>query len=322
MSDYYLEFEKPIQAMEKSIGDLKKASNKEKGIDFSIEIAELEKKLTFIIETTYRNLTPWQVTQVARHPERPQFTDYLKQMFTDFLEIAGDRYFKDDKSIITGFAKIEGQKFVVVGEERGKNTKERIRRNFGSPNPEGYRKAIRAMKLAEKYKLPILTFVDTNGAMCGIESEERGQGEAIARNLFEMSALKTPIVTTVLGEGGSGGALAIAVADRVLMLENSIYSVISPEGCASIMWHDATKAPKAAEILKLTAKDLLGFQVIEEIIPEPLGGAHRNYELTMDNVKKAILSHVEDLRKIQGPKLAQKRYERFRKLGAVGYLKQ
>ena len=300
---------------------IQKASKIDKKVDFSIEIAELEKKLTYIIETTYKNLTPWQVTQVSRHPERPLFSDYIKYMFTDFLEISGDRYYKDDKSVITGFGTIGDEKFMVVGIEKGKNTKDKLKRNFGSPHPEGYRKALRVMKLAEKFHLPILTFIDTMGAYPDIESEERGQGEAIAKNLFEMSALETPIISTVIGEGGSGGALAIAVADRVLMLENAIYSVISPEGCASIIWKDSTKASKAAEILKYTSKDLIKFNIIEEIISEPLGGAHRNYEEIMESVKKSIFKHMDELKKIPIPKLLQKRYERFRKLGEFGRLK-
>src|SRR5271157_5144626 len=230
MADIYLEFESPVQEIDKNIEDLKKSNNPDKNMDFSIEISELEKQKDFIMETIYKNLTAWQIVQVARHPKRPLFLDYLKGIFDDFIELHGDRLFRDDHAIVAGFAKIGEEKFIIIGQEKGKDTKERIYRNFGMSNPEGYRKALRIMKIAEKYNLPVLTFVDTNGAFCGIESEERGQAEAIARNLYEMSALKVPIVTTIIGEGGSGGALAIAVADRVLMLENAIYSVITPEG--------------------------------------------------------------------------------------------
>ncbi len=315
MGEYYLDFEKPIQEIEQSISDLKAVDKKEKNVDFSIEIAELEKQRNFILETIYKNLTPWQVVQVARHPERPLLTDYIKGIFDSFLEFHGDRLFKDDKSIITGFASLGGENYVIIGQEKGRTTKDKIFRNFGMPQPEGYRKALRAMKLAEKFHKPILSFVDTPAAYPGMESEERGQGEAIAKNLFEMSALKTPIIVTVLGEGGSGGALAIAIGDRVLMLENAIYSVIPPEGCASILWKDAGKKEKAAKALKLTSKDLLKLDIIEEIIPEPLGGAHRNFNDTLQNVKEAILKNIAEIKKIPINKLVQKRYERFRKLG-------
>ncbi len=309
---YYLDFEKPIKEIEENIELLKKSSNKS---DFSKEIEELERQKKYIIETIYKNLSPFQVVKVARHPERPNFIDYVNNIVEDFIEIHGDRYFGDDKAIITGFGKIDGQKFVIIGQEKGKDTKDKIYRNFGMPQPEGYRKALRAMKLAEKFKLPILTFIDTSGAYPGIESEERGQGEAIAKNLFEMSAIETQIIVTVIGEGGSGGALAIGVGDRVLMLQNAIYSVISPEGCASILWHDASKMDKAAKALRLTAKDLLEFEVIDEIIPEPYGGAHRDPLTTFKNVKESVLRNYLELKKFSKPKLLQKRYEKFRKMG-------
>jgi acetyl-CoA carboxylase carboxyl transferase subunit alpha len=315
MGEYYLGFEKPIQEIEKSINDLKNVQERDKRIDFSSEIGELEKQRDFIMETLYKNLTPWQIVQVARHPERPLFLDYIRMIFDEFMEFHGDRYFQDDKSIITGLGRIGDQKFVVVGEEKGRNTKEKIYRNFGMPQPEGYRKALRAMKMAEKFGRPVLTFVDTAGAYPGMEGEERGQGEAIAKNLFEMSALKTPIISVVIGEGGSGGALAIAVADRVLMLENSVYSVISPESCATILWKNSAKMEQAAKALKMTTKDLIGWDIIEEIIPEPKGGAHRNYEETMAKVKETVLRHLSELSKLSTAKLVQKRYERFRKLG-------
>jgi acetyl-CoA carboxylase carboxyl transferase subunit alpha len=321
MSSYYLSFEKPIEEIEKSIAELRESHSGNKDVDFSIEIDELEKKREYLIKTIYENLTPWQVTQVARHPERPTFSDYQKLLFDDFIELHGDRLFRDDPAIVTGFARIGTEKFVIVGEDKGKDTKEKIRRNFGMPNPEGYRKAIRIMRLAEKFKKPILTLIDTAGAYPGIEGEERGQAEAIARNLFEMSGLKTPVISVVIGEGGSGGALAIAVADRVLMLQNSIYSVISPESCASILWRDAGLAERAAESLKMTAPNLIKFKIIEEIIPEPFGGAHRDVAMTMKNVRSVVLKHLAELKRIPGSKLVQKRYERFRKLGAFEIVK-
>lgn len=321
MAKYYLEFEKPIEEIERSIVELRAASNTKEGVDFSLEVGELEKKLDYVIGTIYSNLTPWQVVQVSRHPERPLFSDYMRNLFDDFLEFHGERQFKDDNSIITGFATIGDEKFVVIGEEKGKDTKEKIMRNFGMPQPEGYRKALRAMRLAEKFHKPVLTFLDTPGAYPGIEGEERGAGEAIARNLFEMATLKTPIISTVIGEGGSGGALGIAVSDRVLMLQNAYYSVIAPESCASILWRDSAKAPDAAAALKLTASDLKRFKVIEEIIPEPAGGAHRDQRAVIQAVKNAVMKHYNELKRIPIPRLVQKRYERFRKLGAVKKVK-
>lgn len=318
---HYLGFEKPIEEIERSIEDLRSSSRPNEGIDFSIEIAELEKKLSYLINTIYSNLTPWQVTQVARHPQRPLFSDYRDLMFEEFLEFHGERQFRDDPSIITGFAKIGTEKFVVIGEEKGHDTKDKIRRNFGMPQPEGYRKALRAMKIAEKFKKPILAFVDTPGAYPGIEGEERGQGEAIARNLFEMAALKTPSVAIIIGEGGSGGALGIAVTDRVLMLENSYYSVIAPESCASILYRDSSKAEDAAEALKYTASYHKNFGTIEEIIPEPAGGAHRDYRKTVQSVKETVLRHMQELKRLPIPRLVQKRYERFRKLGRFEVVK-
>ncbi len=317
MPQFYLEFEKPIEEIEKNIEELTKSSKKDASIDFSIEISELEKKRTYVIDTIYKNLTPWQITQIARHPERPLFGDYRQHLFSDYIEIHGDRQFRDDPSIVCGLATFQGQKVVIIGQDKGKDTKEKIYRNFGMPQPEGYRKALRVMRMAEKFKRPILTFIDTAGAFPGMEGEERGQGEAIARNLFEMSGLKTPIVSVVIGEGGSGGALGIAVSDRILMLANAYYSVISPESCASILWNDASKAEQAATALKYVAPELKKFGVIEEIIAEPQGGAHRDIKKTMENVSAAILKHLNELIKIPIPKLLQKRYERFRKLGEV-----
>jgi acetyl-CoA carboxylase carboxyl transferase subunit alpha len=321
MGDYYLEFESPIEEIDNNIASLRKSSDPDKGIDFSIEISELEKQKDYIMETIYKNLTSWQIVQVARHPKRPLFQDYLNGIFEDFIEIHGDRLFADDHSIVAGLARIENEKFMIIGQEKGKDTKEKIYRNFGMPNPEGYRKALRVMRIAEKFHLPLLTFIDTNGAFPGIESEERGQGEAIARNLYEMSALKIPIISTIIGEGGSGGALALAVADRVLMLENAIYSVITPEGCAAILYRDSSKMELAAKILKFTSKDLYGFGVIEEIILEPRGGAHRDSQETISRVKEAVLRHYHEIKKIPLSKHPQKRYERFRKLGIFDIIK-
>ncbi|MGA2141707.1 MAG: acetyl-CoA carboxylase carboxyltransferase subunit alpha [Brevinematales bacterium] len=315
-----MEFESPIREIDNNIADLKKSTDINKGVDFSIEISELEKQKDFIMDTIYKNLTSWQIVQVARHPRRPLFQDYLGGIFEDFIELHGDRLFGDDHSIVAGFARLGDIKFAVIGQEKGKDTKEKIFRNFGMPNPEGYRKALRVMKMAEKFNLPLLTFVDTNGAYPGIESEERGQGEAIARNLFEMSSLKIPIISTVIGEGGSGGALALAVADRVLMLENAIYSVITPEGCATILYRDVAKVELAAKVLKFTSKDLYEFGVIEEIIPEPKGGAHRDMKETLCRVRESVLRNYNEIRKIPPGKFPQKRYERFRKLGVYDTL--
>ena len=322
MPTQYLDFEQPIKEIEENINSLRKNSHPEKGINLEKEISELERQKKYIIETIYKNLSPYQVVKVARHPERPGFLDYVKNIFEDFTELHGDRYYGDDKAIITGLAKIDNQKVFIIGQEKGKDTKEKIYRNFGMPQPEGYRKALRIMKLAEKFKLPVLTFIDTSGAYPGMDSEERGQGEAIAKNLFEMSGLQTQIIVTVIGEGGSGGALAIGVGDKVLMLENAIYSVISPEGCASILWHDATKMDKAAKSLKLTAKDLLELGIIDEIIPEPYGGSHREPEKTYENVKNYLLKNLNEIKKYSIQKLLQRRYEKFRKMGKFSVISE
>jgi len=270
MSEVIPEFEKPLLKLEKRIKDLELAPQKN-----AKKIAKLKQKLLKLRKKIFSKLSPYQRVQLARHPLRPLFSDYLKSLFSDFVELHGDRLFADDPAIISGIAKFGKKSVAVIGQEKGKTTAEKMRRNFGMPHPEGYRKALRIMKLAEKFNLPILTFVDTPGAYPGIGAEERGQSRAIAHNLMEMSGLRVPVITTVIGEGGSGGALAIAVANYVLMLENSIYSVISPEGCASILFRDASLAPRAAEVLKLTAEDLFRFGVIDEIVPEPLGDRHR-----------------------------------------------
>ncbi|MBZ4643980.1 MAG: acetyl-CoA carboxylase carboxyl transferase subunit alpha [Deferribacteres bacterium] len=309
-----LEFETQIYEIEKKIDELKNLSGIS-GDDFKQEIESLEKKLARAKAAVYKNLDPAQKVLVARHPNRPYTLDYIKLIFTDFCELHGDRLFRDDPAIVAGVAKFEGEPVVVVGHQKGRNTKENIYRNFGMANPEGYRKALRIFHLAEKFKRPIITFVDTPGAYPGIGAEERGQAEAIARNLFEMAGLTVPMITIISGEGGSGGALAIAMGNKVLMLEHSIYAVISPEGCASILWKDATYSKKAAEALKLTAQDLLSLKIIDEIIPEPLGGSHRDHVQTASNVRKAIFKNLKELKSMSPERLFEQRYEKFRKMG-------
>src|ERR687888_616461 len=280
MATATLDFEKPILELEKQIDELKKLAGDQQ-LNVTEEIAPLEKKLAELREEIYKNLTPLQRVQVARSNKRPLTDDYIRLCFTDFVELHGDRLFREDPAIIGGWARLDGETVMVIGHQRGRDTKENLRRNFGMPNPEGYRKALRLMRLAEKFHVPLLTFIDTPGAWAGLGAEERGQSEAIARNLFEMSRLEVPIVATVIGEGGSGGALALGVADRVLMMENAVYSVITVEGCAAILWKDG-KSPemreKAATALRITAQDLLELGVVDEIVPEPLGGAHANHD--------------------------------------------
>lgn len=309
-----LDFEKPVIELEKKINELKKLSLDEK-MDLSGEIKKLEEKLEKLKKETYENLAPWQRVQIARYPKRPYTLDYVNMIMTDFIELHGDRNFSDDKAIVAGFAKIDGIKICVIGHQKGKDTKENLERNFGSAHPEGYRKAIRVMKLAEKFKLPVICFIDTPGAYPGIGAEERGQAGAIAYNLKEMAALEVPIVVTVIGEGGSGGALGIGVGDRISVLENAYYSVISPEGCASILWRDRAKAPEAAEVLKLTANDLLELGIIDDVIKEPLGGAHRDPEMTANNIKKKIIKYLDELGRLSKKELIDARYEKFRKIG-------
>ena len=309
-----LEFEKDIYEIEKRIEELKTVGT---GAELNIEreIKQLEKKVKRKLIKLYRELSPWQRVQVARHPNRPYTLDYIKLMMTDFVELRGDRRFGDDKAIVAGLAKFEGRTVAVVGHQKGRSTKENIERNFGMPHPEGYRKALRVMKLAEKFGFPVITFIDTPGAYPGIGAEERGQAEAIGLNLFEMARLRVPIIVCVTGEGGSGGALAIGVGDRILMQENAIYAVISPEGCASILWRDSAKAPLAAEALKLTAKDLLELGVIDEIVKEPIGGAHRDHALAARILKRAIRRNLQELIKKDVETLLAERYEKFRKMG-------
>lgn len=307
-----LSFEIPIVEMEKKIEEMKQSLGLD---DDAPEIRNMYRQLEDIKNKIYNNLTEWQIVEISRHPNRPTFVDYLNSIFSDFVELAGDRYFGDDKAIIAGFGKLNNISVCIIGQEKGKSVEEKIKRNFGMPHPEGYRKALRVMKLAERFRIPIITFIDTAGAYPGIGAEERGQGEAIAKNLFEMSGIKTPIIAVVISEGGSGGALAIGVADRVYMLEYAIYSVISPEGCASILWKDASKAPEAAKALKLTAKWCKEFGIVDKIIKEPLGGAHRNPEFVFNNLKAELVKDIETLSKFSNEQLLKMRYAKFRSLG-------
>jgi len=309
-----LEFERPILELERKIEELK-GFTAHKDIDISGEVSRLEDKLIRIKKEVYDNLTPWQRVQIARHPRRPYTLDYIEMMMTDFIEIHGDRHFADDKAMIAGVAKIDGESVVVVGQQKGRDTKENLERNFGSPHPEGYRKAIRVMKMAEKFNLPIIAFIDTPGAYPGIGAEERGQAEAIAYNLRRMADIRTPIIIFVIGEGGSGGALGIGVGDRTYVLENAYYSVISPEGCAAILWKERTRAKDAAAALKLTGKDLLEMKIIDGIIKEPLGGAHRKPSEACENIKKTIKKDLAILKNISKDKLVDMRYDKIRAIG-------
>jgi acetyl-CoA carboxylase carboxyl transferase subunit alpha len=320
MIRYYLEFEKPIEELELKIEELKRLSDG-KEIDISGEIKRLEKKAKELRSEIFSTLTPWQKTLVARHPDRPYTLDYINLIADDFIELHGDRRFSDDPSIVGGLAKIKDLSVMIIGHQKGRGTKERIYRNFGQPHPEGYRKALRLMKLAEKFKKPVITFIDTPGAYPGIGAEERGQAEAISVNLLEMSRLRVPIISIVIGEGGSGGALAISVADRLFMLEHSIFSVISPEGCAAILWKKGGEIgtedfSRAASSLRLTAQDLLRFKIIDDIIPEPLGGAHRDPEGIAQKILEYILKSLEELKAKTPGKLVEERYKRLRKIGS------
>ncbi len=309
-----LDFEKPIFELEKKIAELKSLSA-DGNLNLQSEVKKLESRLDHVKKETYSHLTPWQRVQIARHPKRPYTLDYIRLIFTDFVELHGDRTFADDKALIGGFAKFENQSFLVLGHQKGRDAKENIMRNFGSAHPEGYRKALRLMRLAEKFSVPIVVFVDTPGAYPGVGAEERGQAYTIAYNLREMSRVRVPIIVFVIGEGGSGGALGIGVGDRVLVLENAYYSVISPEGCAAILWKDRTKAPEAAAALRLTAKDLLELKLIDDLVKEPLGGAHRNPEETAESVKLAIKKYWKELQGVEGNDLVEKRYDKFRGMG-------
>ena len=312
-----LEFERPIAELEKQIEELKRLAA-DQSIDVTREIAPLEKKLGEVRVQIYQNLTPLQRVQVARMSRRPFTSDYIKHAFTDFIELHGDRLFREDAAIMAGWARLEGETVMVIGHERGRDTKENLKRNFGMPHPEGYRKALRLMKLAEKFQVPVIAFIDTPGAWPGLGAEERGQSEAIARNLLEMSQLQVPIVATVIGEGGSGGALALGVADRVLMLENSVYSTISVEGCAAILWKDG-KSPemreKAATALRITASDLLELRIIDEVVKEPAGGAHSDHTTTARALRDALIRNIEELRRLKPDKLVRRRREKFLRMG-------
>jgi acetyl-CoA carboxylase carboxyl transferase subunit alpha len=320
MIRYYLEFERPIEELELKIDELKRLSDG-KDIDISGEIKKLDKKVKDMRSEIFSSLTPWQKTLIARHPDRPYTLDYANMILSDFIELHGDRRYADDPAVVAGIGKIQDTPVVIAGHQKGRGTKERIYRNFGQPHPEGYRKALRVMKLAERFQLPVVTFIDTPGAYPGIGAEERGQAEAIALNLMEMSKLRTPVITVVIGEGGSGGALALSVGDRLFMLEHSCYSVISPEGCAAILWKKEGELgtadfSRAADALKLTAQDLLEYKIIDGIIPEPLGGAHRDPEGTAKSVAEQIIAALEELKARNPGKLLEDRYKRFRKIGS------
>jgi len=307
-----LEFERPLLELENRIAELRASDDAQAARD---EIGRLDERLKRLQKKVYGGLTPWQRAQLARHPKRPHTLDLFRLLLEDFIELHGDRVFGDDKAIVGGLARFEGDPVVAIGHQKGRDTRENIARNFGMPHPEGYRKALRLMELAAKFRKPIITFIDTPGAYPGLGAEERGQAEAIARNLREMAGLGTPIVCVVTGEGGSGGALAIGVANRVLMLEHAIYSVISPEGCAAILWGEATKAPEAAELMRITAPDLLRLGVIDGIVPEPIGGAHRNWEATAENLRGPLRDALWELRSRTPEELVALRYEKFRKIG-------
>ena len=314
MKTTFLEFERPIAELEEKIAQLRFVQD-DPAVDLSGEIERLEKKSESLTRDLYAKLQPWQISQVARHPQRPYTLDYVKHIFSDFHELHGDRAFADDKAIVGGLARFGGQSCVVIGHQKGRDTKEKIARNFGMPRPEGYRKALRLMRMAEKFGLPIFTFVDTPGAYPGIGAEERGQSEAIGRNLYVMAELKVPIISTVIGEGGSGGALAISVADQMLMLQNSTYSVISPEGCASILWKSADKAPVAAEAMGITADRLQGLGLIDTIVPEPVGGAHRDHTDMAMRLQKALQEALRQVIDLPVEELLERRFERLMSYG-------
>jgi acetyl-CoA carboxylase carboxyl transferase subunit alpha len=319
--NYYLEFEKPIEELEMKIEELKRLSDG-KDINIAGEMKKLEKKIRDLRSDIFLKLTPWQKTLLARHPDRPYTLDYIDLIAEDFIELHGDRRFADDKAIVGGLAKIRGNPVMVIGHQKGRGTKERIVRNFGQPHPEGYRKAVRLMEFAEKFRRPVVTMIDTPGAYPGIGAEERGQAEAIAYNLMQMSRLRVPIIAIVIGEGGSGGALALGVSDRLYMLEHSVYSVISPEGCAAILWkkngeqNSEEIKSRAAEALKLTAQDLLQFKIIDDIIQEPVGGAHRGVGQTAKNIADKIVESLEELKTKTAGKLVEERYKRLRRIGS------
>lgn len=311
---FVLDFEKPLVELERQIGHLRRLT-RERDLEVDREIGPLEKKLDDLRREIYEELTPMQRVQVARHPRRPYILDYVAALFTDFIELKGDRLFRDDPAILGGWARLEGRPIMVIGHQKGRDTKENLRRNFGMPHPEGYRKALRLMEMAARFNAPIITLIDTPGAYPGLGAEERGQAAAIARNLEVMAGLETPILAAVVGEGGSGGALALGLADRVIMLSNAVYSVISPEGCAAILWNDASQKERAAEALKLTAPDLLELGLVDEVIPEPPGGAHSDPERTIEALGEAVRRHVEELAKIGSKRLIKPRAKKYMEMG-------
>ncbi|HWO87708.1 MAG TPA: acetyl-CoA carboxylase carboxyltransferase subunit alpha [Gemmatimonadales bacterium] len=311
---FALDFEKPIAELERQIEELRRLAS-QRNLDVKREIAPLEEKLAELRSEIYRGLTPYQRVQVARHPRRPYALDYINTVFTDFIELHGDRLYRDDPAIVGGTARLNGRPVVVIGQQKGRDTKENLKRNFGMPHPEGYRKALRLMKLGERFRLPVITLIDTPGAYPGLGAEERGQAEAIARNLEEMATLRTPLIAAVIGEGGSGGALALGVADRVLMFENSVYSVISPEGCAAILWRDASQRERAAEALKLTAPDLLSLGLIDEILAEPLGGNHADPDAAAATLQESLTRHLAQLEALDPARLIASRAEKFLRMG-------
>jgi acetyl-CoA carboxylase carboxyl transferase subunit alpha len=317
MKIYTLDFEKPIVELEQTLEALQRQAEEQK-IDLSPQIKAIEEKLETTKKEVFTNLTAWQRVQLARHPKRPYTLDYLQRIATNFIELHGDRRYADDRAIIGGLATIDEQRVMVIGHQKGRDTKENLMRNFGSAHPEGYRKALRLMQLAEKFDVPVVTFIDTPGAYPGVGAEERHIAEAIAVNLREMMTLRIPLIAVVIGEGGSGGALGIGVCDRVLILDNAYYSVISPEGCAAILWKDRANAAQAAEALKLTAKDLIELDVVDEVIPEPLGGAHRDCDATAASLKKAVLKNLDKLLDMKTSELLEARYKKFRKMGVFG----
>jgi len=310
----FLEFEQPIAELEAKIEELRLVGD-DNEINIQDEIQRLESKSRSLTESIFSSLSPWQISQLSRHPQRPYTLDYLKRIFTDFMELHGDRAFADDHAIVGGVARLEGRPVMVIGHQKGRDTKDKIQRNFGMPRPEGYRKALRLMQMAERFQIPVLTLIDTPGAYPGVGAEERGQSEAIARNLLEMAGLRTPIICTVIGEGGSGGALAIGVGDRVLMLQYSTYSVISPEGCASILWKSAEKAPQAAEAMAITSDRLKAFELVDQVIPEPLGGAHRDLDVTAANLKQVLIENLDSVMAMDMDQLLEQRYSRLMHYG-------
>lgn len=314
MNPDYLEFEQPIAELEHKLAELRQFSNQTE-VDLSDEVERLQSKTRTLTESIFAGLNDWQIAQLARHPQRPYTLDYINAAFTDFRELHGDRHYADDAAIVGGLARLDGRAVMIIGHEKGRDTKEKVKRNFGMPRPEGYRKALRLMKMAERFSIPLITFIDTPGAYPGIGAEERGQSEAIARNLYEMAKLNIPTIAVIIGEGGSGGALAIGVADRVLMLQYGMYSVISPEGCASILWHSAEKASEAAEIMQVTSAKLEKLGLIDGIIPEPLGGAHRNKAAMAENLRTTLIDELTRLEALSGEERLTQRMDKIRHYG-------